>query len=199
MTSATDGHMLQNLMHAIDRKGGEGTWYERMALHAYDKSHYRIIHGRTTDDVYLIRFWASPPRLTYTGNERDFESGNSLLLHYFPRPDDDDALHNHPWDFDVDILFGGYVEYLPWAGWTGALGPAYGRHSTTHLPGTHISHKATDLHSVARLLDTHAWTMVRTGPRVRDWGFHPEGKPEMPWREYIAQRVAKSPTPQEIT
>lgn len=86
----------------------------------------------------------------------------SVRLHHWLGSDDDRAFHDHPWWFCTLVLKGGYVdkspnrdEYLR----AGAIRyrPAQHQHTVVPLPGG-------------------AWTLLVTGPKVRDWGFWFDGK-----------------------
>jgi hypothetical protein len=141
--------------------------------------------------LYLLRCWLVEPQLG-TNSDETFESGNSVLLHYFPQPDEDRCLHDHPWAFTTTILAGGYDERLPsdsWRGKANGLGPAYGDYVIHgRVPGNSVERAASDLHLVARLPFGPTWTLVRTGPRVRDWGFHQPNQQWMSHVDYFAAR-----------
>ncbi len=178
-------------------------WFVDAAREALRSGHYSLIPGRRGEDLYLARFWLTPP--ARLGDDGSWESADSVLLHYFAKPDDDGSLHDHPWSFKTTVLAGGYDEFLPpewWlrrhaavvvddhqAGRHGALatpidGPDYGERVNSVNTGESASHAAADLHAVGRV-DRGTWTMVRTGPRERDWGFHPPGQPWTPWRAFL--------------
>ncbi len=168
----------------IDISGWEyGPWFKREALEALHRGWYQTINARTERDLYLLRFWLTKPE---GGDDGKFESGDSLLLHYFARADDDAALHDHPWEFRTLILSGGYVEHLPPTSWSDLCidGPEWDQRCELRMTGDMIVRKSLDLHCVGRIAP-NTWTMVRTGPRERDWGFHPPGKPWVNWREYL--------------
>lgn len=165
-------------------------WWKRAAAAAYAAGHSRIITGRNDGDAYLLRFWLTPPE---KGDDQGFESGNSVLLHVFARGDDDAALHDHPWDFQTTILSGGYWEHLPSAFWERYLaactdvqlrGPQWNARREFRDTGATVRHQATDLHCVGEVLPNTV-TLVRTGPRIRSWGFHPEGEPWVPYKQFL--------------
>lgn len=165
-----------------------GTWWEREAALAFRRGDYLVIPGRGDSDVYMARFWLSAAirRPASQGGEA-IESGESLLLHYFARGDDDQALHDHPWDFRTTILVGGYQECMPPTEWMPttvdiALGPPWDKRREWRRAGETLGHLSTDLHCV-QSVSPDTWTLVRTGPRIRPWGFHP---PDQPWVDYRA-------------
>ncbi len=172
-----------------------GAWWEREAACAWRCGNSQIIPGRQDADVYLVRFWLSDAvrRQASAGGET-IESGDSLLLHYFARGDDDQALHDHPWNFRTTILVGGYIEHLPPADWMpsaidgNADGPSWNTRTKRRDVGDVIEHRATDLHCVGAT-DWNTWTLVRTGPRVREWGFHPPGQRWVGYRDFLGLDV----------
>lgn len=111
-------------------------------------------------DPYLYR-WYLWPRNRFC----------NLYLHKFLRDDDDRALHDHPWWFISVLLKGTYREVLSdqvQTTWRKRL-------SIVFRPATHR-------HRVVIGTDT-CWTLVLTGPRVRDWGFWcPQGF--VHWRDF---------------
>lgn len=136
-----------------------------------------IIGGR--EAPYLRRHWLIP-------RNRFF----NIYVHEFLRPDDDRALHDHPWAFNASwLLEGAYIEWTPnpsngnphrpvcrflkTGDWKFRKGPAPHR---------------VQLHKIAGR-EVPCWTVFITGPRVREWGFHcPKGW--VPWREFVDSRDA---------
>ena len=171
-----------------------GNWYECEAYRAVMRGWFREIRGED-GSLYLLRCWMVQPKPEPDSSEK-FESADSVLLHYFPRPDHDRCFHDHPWSFTTTILAGGYIEAVPgdtWRGKAQGLGPdAVG--DSVHVkrsPGDTVERAATDLHLVRSLLHHHCWTLVRTGARTREWGFHPAGQPWVVSNGYIHQRDTK--------
>ena len=168
-----------------------GAWWQREAALAWKRRDAWIIPGRNDDDVYLVRFWLSQPvrRERSDGACEVIESGDSLLLHFFARGDDDQSLHDHPWDFRTTILNGGYWEHLPPLNWQkttidDGFGPDWNMRRERRNAGDTVGHLATDLHCVGEV-DVNTWTLVRTGPRVREWGFHPEGRRWVDYKTFL--------------
>ena len=174
------------------------------AWHAFEKGHYRLIPTRQKpDELYLARFWLTTPE----ENDGRYQSAGSTVLHYFARPDDDNALHDHPWPFKTSILNGGYTEWMPSKEWLGRFsdrtdfsgtpttpadqpGPCLETEviKLDRRPGQRVEKKATDLHMV-KDVKPGTWTMVTMGERVRKWGFWPPQKVWMPWDEYLQELV----------
>ena len=111
----------------------------------------------------------------------------NIYVHQFLRSDDDRALHDHPWLFNCSILLeGDYIEHTPRdvflreAGeWKFRWGGAAHRVELIEIPEVpEIGLKHTVL---------PCWTILITGPRIREWGFHcPKGW--VHWRDFTDSR-----------
>ncbi len=175
-----------HLANLIINTTGFAPWYMLAAQACIAAGHIHYITQRNSDDLYLVRMWLTPPKPSTEEGGR-FESGGAVLLHWFACGDDDQALHDHPWSFITTILAGGYWEHLPEANWAQAnitkgafkleqLGPPWQARRIWRGKDDEILKASADLHCVIDPLpDT--FTLVRTGTRVREWGFHPEGRP----------------------
>ena len=145
-------------------------WWIKAAYSAILGSAYNMITPTGSDDVYLARFWLTVPQFT---KDHNYDSGNSVLLHFILKDDSDDAMHAHPWDFRTQILSGGYIEdeskdFISEFTLYEEPGPRI-KTRTGHNIGEVVTHKATDLHRASCVMpDT--WTLVTTGPKYRDWG-----------------------------
>jgi quercetin dioxygenase-like cupin family protein len=91
-----------------------------------------------------------------------------VRFHHF-RTDDPAHLHDHPWD-SVSLLLAGRVR----------------EHTATGLvvwhPGELVTRPAEQAHRL-ELVDGEAWTYFTTGPLLRRWGFHVDGR-WVHWRDY---------------
>ena len=85
----------------------------------------------------------------------------SVRLHHWLAPDDDRAPHDHPWSFTTFVLRGGYYDLSP-TGSEHLRAPAVRRRAAEHP------------HTVFPDRDG-AWTIIVTGPKVRQWGFWVKG------------------------
>lgn len=83
----------------------------------------------------------------------------SVFLHEFLRGDTDRCLHDHPWDFVVVILKGGYWETMV----DGAR--------RWRRPGSVLWRPAETSHRVDLEPGREAWSLVLVGRKVRPWGF----------------------------
>jgi len=127
---------------------------------------------------YLLRWWVIP-------RNRFF----NIYLHKFCKSDDDRALHDHPWTFNISILLkGNYIEhrlnkklvlrrrFIPYFRWGKAP------HRVQLLP--HPDNCRFDPHYNSEL---PVWTIFITGRIVREWGFYcPKGWKH--WKEFVATR-----------
>lgn len=179
------------LAHIIDsalaNNGADLTlkWWHHEALDALDAGHYQAIYSRDQADLYLARFWLTPPN-TSEEDGHQWDSADSMLLHYILRADDAPDLHCHPWGFRTTVLSGSYDEEVPSDAWMRQIGrPAessrrwpgpVSRHTIHHPTGSSHSLQCGDLHAIARV-EHSTWTLVRTGARnPLGWGFHPAGR-----------------------
>lgn len=86
----------------------------------------------------------------------------SIRLHHWLGPDDDRAVHDHPWWFVSYVLRGYYTDCADTGGTCMSQGVARFRpalHRHTVVPGP-----------------DGCWTLVLTGAVRRPWGFWPDGK-----------------------
>lgn len=87
---------------------------------------------------------------------------HNVYIHRFLGDDNDEALHDHPWDSVSVVLTGSYREYTPDKVVVRKAGDVIFRDSLTP-------------HRI-ELVDGEAWTIFITGPKVKEWGFYcPEG------------------------
>lgn len=179
--------------------GERQPWWRQAARRAVERGWYRLIPTRKPGLLYLARFWLSKPlRVEGEGDGSEgFESGDSVMLHWFLRPDDDFALHDHPWEtFETTILSGWYQENLPPVDWPEDAigGPPWNARYSCRYEGETVVHRGRDLHCVSALdARSDTWSLIRTGARVRPWGFHPPGQLWVPWKEFLAAAEAKAP------
>lgn len=132
------------------------------------------IGGR--DHPYLLRWFVIPRNRWF-----------NIYLHKFCRDDDDRALHDHPWWFVSLVLWGRYLEWRPNTDSDFPLATHSGR---WRYPLTIAFRRAKALHRIelAKSRDgdpLSCWSLVVTGPRIREWGFMcPQGWRH--WRDFTA-------------
>lgn len=104
---------------------------------------------------------------------REEGPSGGLYLHKILRDDDDRALHDHPWDSSVYIFDGSYKEVRKDC----PEGQLFG-------PGSYRHMKAETAHRLV-VVSGPVTTIVFTGPRKREWGFHcPQGW--VHWKDFVA-------------
>jgi len=90
-------------------------------------------------------------------------------LHHILISDADRHLHDHPWDFIIIVLWGGYYEHRPGGvkKWRG--------------PGSIVLRRAGDFHRVELPEGKTSWSLCFCGPKRKDrskelsvWGFQTE-------------------------
>lgn len=86
----------------------------------------------------------------------------SVRLHHWLAPDDDRAKHDHPWSFTTFVLKGGYTDSSP--------------DGDEHLRAPAIRHRAATHQHTVFPDPGGCWTIIVTGPKVRNWGFWVKGK-----------------------
>jgi hypothetical protein len=113
------------------------------------------------DDPYMKRWWVIPRNRLF-----------NIYLHEFLHSDDDRALHDHPWLFNVSILLvGSYVEHEIEYG---------GVNKETRYEAGSVRFRGPRFFHRIELREGPTWTLFITGPVVRQWGFAcPKG-----WRHW---------------
>lgn len=99
-------------------------------------------------------------------------------LHCFHRSDEDDAPHDHPFDFKTTVVWGGYIDE-EWDRRHQIIAHhRMGFLSTAKRSALHI-HRVKLQHEGRR-----TWTFVRRSERWREWGFWTKDG-FVPWRKYL--------------
>lgn len=158
------------------------------------------------DAPYLLRWYITPWRKWGQGTDSPNAWQRAirwigihlpnLYLHQFRRPDDDRALHDHPWHWASLLLDGNYIEHTIAAGGiqhatvyhAGALrahGPKFA-HRIELIPALTLD----DLGRSAGMRYRPCTTLFFTGIRLRDWGFHCPQKGWVPWQLFTAPHDA---------
>lgn len=110
-----------------------------------------------------LRRWYVLPRNRYF----------NIYLHQFLHDDDDRALHDHQWRFVSIILKGSYTEITK-------AGPCVRRRWSIAMRPADHAHQVVLMKYGALRMPLPCWTLLFTGPVVREWGFHcPAG-----WRHW---------------
>ena len=127
----------------------------------------QVIGG--AEDPYLCR-WYVIPRNPWL----------NIYLHQFLRPDDDRALHDHPWFWASWLLFGDYCEHTIKAG--GIHHRHWRREGSLRVSSPWRAHRIELIESAGVFLT--CWTLFVTGPRMREWGFHCPQAGWVHWRDF---------------
>lgn len=132
-----------------------------------------------TDFPYLRRWFVIPRNPLF-----------NVYLHQFLRSDDDRALHDHPWLFNVSwILEGRYTEHTIADG--GIQRSTLRNRSDLKVrwgPAPHrVELMAIQLPGRPTFSCLACWTLFITGPRVREWGFHCPEQGWVHWRQFTAK------------
>lgn len=128
---------------------------------------------------YMRRWWIIPRNPVL-----------NIYLHQFLTPDDERALHDHPWLSLSIALKGEYIEHT-------AQLEAYGtmmRYRQTRGPGSVVFRLPSHTHRISLHPDPEgeygyktAWTVFITGPLVRKWGFTcPQSW--IPWETFVSKK-----------
>lgn len=152
-------------------------------------------------DPYLLRWHLIPKNPVF-----------NIYLHKFVRSDDDRALHDHPWSWNVSLILNGeYIEYMPFDRKTfGKLRNHAPPFSTVDMrlktklrrAWRPVFRRGTTPHRVELIKDYRpfiprwgmsfieerpVWTIFITGRTVREWGFYcPHGWRF--WKSFVSER-----------
>ena len=135
----------------------------------------------TNENPYLLRWYLIPKNKFF-----------NIYLHKFCRSDDDRALHDHPWLFNVSILLKGeYIEHT----FKGKSHRKAGLRGLKFRWGK-APHRVELIQDVEHVVprmglqmikERPCWTLFITGAVVREWGFYcPKGWRH--WREFVSVR-----------
>lgn len=145
---------------------------DRMIAHAQAHPYSTIrSHDGTAD--YMHRGWLfNPYHKDATGQYVRGKWGNtSVRLHHILLPDDDEHLHNHPFDALSLILRGGYLEEI-------YAGNPIGDKLRVRRPmssGDINVIKKTDFHRITHVTYGGVWTLFVTNDVEGEWGFDVDG------------------------
>ncbi len=114
-----------------------------------------------------------------------------VYVHRFTGPDPRATLHDHPWNFLSIIVRGGYVERR--------LDPETMEVDEAHKVRWLNRIRASEAHSIMRLLRVPTWSVMLVGRRLRTWGYlepagHMSGSLDAPqnitwrWTEFNKHR-----------
>lgn len=148
------------------------------------------IGGR--ENPYLLRWYVIPKNPVF-----------NIYLHNFRRSDDDRALHDHPWLFNVSILLKGeYFEHVPAdkKRWPEDLSTVrkHRRPGAVYFRPSRAPHRVElprfaleDRKGNYNMKEIPCWTLFITGPRVREWGFYCQ-QGWIFWKKFVSNRPGVS-------
>ena len=136
--------------------------------------------GAEHDDTYLTR-------LTFLRTP-----WFQIMLHFIYLPDQDRAVHDHPWSFWGVVLSGAYFET-----WGEPQGKRWMRYHHRQLVHRLIHKSSRTAHRITEIIGKRVITLLFTGPKVKSWGFYVRdvgrkmsyrSRPVVyvPWREYLS-------------
>lgn len=148
--------------------------------------------------LYMSRWWVFNPYPTSSQNRRRWNLPISIRVHHIVRPDDDRAMHDHPWNARTIILRGWYVEKRPSdlekAGLSdetiGVINDAInaGNYEVaeyfTRRPGDTATLKVGEYHTITDVSEGGVYTLFISGKWRADWGFLVNGV-KVWWRTYL--------------
>lgn len=119
-----------------------------------------------------------------------------IKLHHILLSDEDRDCHDHPWSFLSIILWGGYWEHMPveqawhrcrttlYAGGYEVVGEGHSETARKWFgPGSVLWRPLPSTHRLELPAGRTAWSLVLTGPKRREWGFHTICG-WIPWTQY---------------
>lgn len=160
---------------------------------------YSAITSRDGTETYMDRWWLFNP---YSKDEK----GNagparrsfvpSIRVHHIMRPDDDGAMHDHPWNARTIVLRNWYREQRPIvdgeeipSNCTGLFLRHYdeARMEFTRTTGYTGRVLFDSYHRISQVSRGGVYTLWFTWKYRGTWGFMVDGK-KVPWREYLSSR-----------
>lgn len=106
-----------------------------------------------------------------------------LYLHRILRSDYDRYLHDHPFNFAILILWGGYYEHVFVRYLRDRTRSRVLTKKLRRYPGSLAIRSATHAHRIELKNERTSWSLFWRGPKIREWGFFtPSGW--VPWTSY---------------
>lgn len=147
---------------------------------------YTPITSRDGTETYMDRWWLFNP---YSKDANGVERARwgawlpSIRIHHIRRPDDDGAMHDHPWNARTIVLEGWYEEERP--------GLPYAMHPDPRW--IHLRNKGytgpvkfEQYHRISEVSPGGVFTLWFTWRYRGTWGFLVNGR-KVPWREHLGE------------
>lgn len=107
----------------------------------------------------------------------------NIYIHWIYKADEDEHLHDHPWNYTSIVLSGKFWEAVK------NTKENENKYEMNNLSsGSISSQKAERTHKVYMLLSKKIITLFFTGPRFREWGYDVDGK----WIDNVTYRKMKN-------
>jgi hypothetical protein len=101
--------------------------------------------------------------------------GGHVYLHHYLAPDDDQGMHDHPWDWARSlILAGGYWETRPKCECiVFGRGARVFTQNVLRLPGDTYKLRGEDFHRITDFTEgsSSSWSLFMHGPYTKGWGY----------------------------
>lgn len=106
----------------------------------------------------------------------------SIRVHHILRPDADEDLHDHPWNWRTVILRGWYIE-------EDEFGELHHRGT-----GETVARQAHQLHRITEVSPGGVWTLFIMGRKLNRWGFVTGSPPrKVYYRDYVSVNTSEGP------
>lgn len=143
---------------------------------------YYPITSRDGTELYMDRWWLFNPYRKGPNNETLPARWGwlpSIRVHHILRADDDEHLHDHPWDARTMVMCGWYIEERPFS-----VFARVGFKRTRAYTGPV---KFNQFHRIAEVSPGGVYTLWFTWKYQGTWGFDVDGK-KVPYKTYLAER-----------
>lgn len=148
--------------------------------------------------LYMSRWWVFNPYPTSSQNRRRWNLPISIRVHHIVRPDDDRAMHDHPWNARTIILRGWYTEKRPIDLKKAGLSDETislineaanaGKYEVgeyfTRRTGDTATLRVGEYHTITDVSEGGVYTLFISGKWRADWGFLVNGV-KVWWRTYL--------------
>ena len=180
--------MNQQLLAQIQRliELEREAWWAVAARHAIKNRSYNILPMKDDfNKLHAARFWLTPPQI----RDNKLDDQNSIFLQAIARVLGTEDMSDNSWDFQSTILSGYQVVERPSADWQegSLLGPTL--EQRVRVLGREGAVRSKRSYELARIVEVAegTWSLIVTGSYRSEWGYHPAGKPWVPWNEYLPQ------------
>ena len=146
---------------------------------------YSHIPSRDGKRTYMRRWWLFNPYGKADNGDTlppRWEWLPSIRVHHILLADDDQHMHDHPWDARTIVLRGYYLEQLPLTADRGQRGFAWRWHECRR--GYTGRLEFGEYHRIHTLSGGGVYTLFFTWKYMGTWGFLVDGV-KVPWRKYL--------------